>query len=269
MEIPSQYIRNLYKVLLTLFVILCLFFVVKLLVEFRSYSMMGSSESNVITLSGHGEISAVPDIANVYFTIHKDAKTVKEAQASVALVEKSALDLLKSSSIEDKDIKTSSASFNPKYKYVYDSKAYCTDFGCPPSSGNSVITGYEAYESITVKVRNTDDVGTIMQGLGGLGVTDLSGPNFSIDNEDTLKAEARAKAIEDAQEKAKVLADDLGVRLGRIASFSEGGSYMPLYYAKDAVANESMTAGAAPAPATLPKGENTITSDVTITYEIR
>ena len=77
-------------------------------------------------------------------------------------------------------------------------------YSCPPTPGKNVITGYTASESITVKVRNTDDVGKIMQGLGALGVSDLSGPNFSIDNEDSLKAEARKKAIDDAKSKAKV-----------------------------------------------------------------
>jgi uncharacterized protein YggE len=106
-----------------------------------------------------------------------------------------------------------------------------------------------------------------MQGLGTLGVSDLNGPNFSIDNEDALKAQARKEAIDDAQTKAKALAKDLGVSLGRIANFSESGNYpTPMYYAKDARVS---SAGLEAAPAQIPKGENTITSDVTITYEIR
>jgi len=270
MEIPNEYIRNLYRILMVFSVVLTLFFVVKVLAEFRSYGMMGSSEANTITLSGHGEVMAVPDIANVYFTILEEAKTVKEAQDAVAVVEKASLDFLESKNVDEKDIQASNASFGPKYEYQYDARESmpCTMYGCPPQPGKSIITGYEAYESITVKVRNTDDVGSIMQGLGGLGVTDLSGPNFTIDNEDTLKAEARKKAIEDARTKAEALAEDLGVRLGRIANFSEGGYGGPIYYAKDAML-ESTAGSALPAPAEIPKGENTIVSDVMITYEIR
>ncbi len=264
--IPNEYQKNLYRAILTFIVILSLFFVVKLLSEWRSYGMMGSNGANVISFSGHGEVQAVPDIANVYFTIHKEGKTVKEAQDAVALVEKSSLDFLKTSSVADKDIKASNASFNPKYEYKY-SQSLCPTgvVYCPPT-GKQVLVGYEAFESINVKVRNTDDVGKIMQGLGGLGVTDLSGPNFAIDKEDDLKAEARKKAIEDAQDKAKILAKDLGVNLGRIASFNESGNYgSPMYYEKTTMSTDS----GAPAPAIVPKGENTITSDVTITYEIR
>lgn len=269
MEIPNQYIKNLCKVAFVFLSVLSLFFVVKLLTEWRSYSMMGSFEANTITLGGHGEVSAIPDIANIYFTIQKEGKTVKEAQDAVALIEKSALDFLKNNGVAEKDIKTSNSSFNPKYQYVYDAKSLmpCNEFGCPPRPGKNVISGYEASESITVKIRKVDDVGAVMQGLGTTGVSDLNGPNFAIDNEDSLKAEARKKAIDDAREKAKVLAKDLGVTLGRIANFSESGNYYPIMYGKAEMMDSAVSS--APAPAVIPKGENTISSDVTITYEIR
>src|SRR3989344_3963625 len=234
MDIPNELQKYFYKVVLVFLVILSLFFAIKFLSELRNYGNVGSKDVNTITLSGHGEVSAVPDIANVYFTIRKEGKTVKEAQEAVALIEKSSLDFLKNNDVAEKDIKTANASFNPKYEYRYDTKTLmpCSEFGCPPRPGTNVITGYEAYESIIVKVRNTDEVGKIMQGLGELGVSELNGPNFTIDNEDALKAEARKKAIDDAKEKAKVLAKDLGVRLGRIMSFSENGNYPIMYAAK-------------------------------------
>ena len=273
-EIPNQYVKNLYRVALAFFVILCLFFAVKVLSEFKSYRDT-SLNYNSITLSGHGEVSAVPDIANVTFNIHKDAKTVKEAQEAVAKIETAALDSLKANGVEEKDIKTLNTSFNPKYEYQQKvcPQTVSADGVASPSyycgGGKQVLTGYEAYENISVKVRDVDNVGKIMQDLGTLGVTDLSGPNFSIDDEDALKAEARKQAIEDAQAKAKVLADDLGVRLGKVMSFNEGGDYGMPYYTEKDMMMESVSARAQAAPATVPKGENTITSDVSITYEIR
>lgn len=271
MEIPNQYVKNLYKALFVFLIVLSLFFAVKFLAEWRSYGLMGSNQANTITLSGHGEVTAVPDIANVYFTISKDSKTAKEAQAGVALVEKKALDFLKSKNIAEKDIKTENASVYPKYDYV---RKLCPQMGISGSpeisydcgGGKQVLSGYTASESITVKIRNIDDAGAIMQGLGDTGVSNLSGPNFAIDDEDNLKAQARKEAIADAKQKAEALAKDLGVRLGRVASFSEGGNYYPMY-AKSAMMDSAVSS--APAPAELPKGENTISSDVTVTYEIR
>lgn len=275
MEIPSEYKKNLYKVAFVLLIILCVYYGVRSLTEFKTYQSMDNFGGNTITLSGHGEVSAVPDIATVSFTIHKEGKTVKIAQDAVAKVEKPALLFLKNNSVEDKDIQTSNASFNQKYEYK--------NAICPPQpatdimmieptyycgEGKQVLVGYEAYETITVKIRKTDDVGKIMQGLGGLGVTDLNGPNFVVENEDVLKAEARKKAIDQAKEKAKILAKDLGVKLGKVMSFSEDGNYAgnPYGYGE---AKMMDSISSAQAPAQIPKGENTISSDVTITYTIK
>lgn len=268
MEIPQQYTKNLYRASFVFLIILSSYFVVKTLSDLRSYDRVGSQNVNTISFSGHGEVTAVPDIANVYFTISKDAKTVKDAQDAVAKIEKSVLDSLKNNNVADKDIKTSNASFFPKYEYKYENNMMpCNQYGCPPRGGNNVIIGYTASESINLKVRNVDNVGKIMQDLGTFEVAELSGPNFAIDNEDALKAEARKKAINEAKDKANILAKDLGVRLGRIASFNESGNYYPIMYGK----SEIMSADSAttPAPAKIPKGENTISSDVTITYEIK
>ncbi|MFA6520049.1 MAG: SIMPL domain-containing protein [Candidatus Paceibacterota bacterium] len=279
MEIPNEQKRNLYRAGLALVIILCVFYAVRILSEFKSYSMMDNYGSSSITLAGHGEVSAVPDIATVSFTIHKEGKTVKIAQEAAAAVEKSALDFLKENKIEDKDIKTANVSFNPKYEYK---QALCPQataeslgagdvkvampYYC--GGGKQVLIGYESYESITVKVRDTDNVGKITQGLGNLGVTDLNGPNFAIDKEEDLKKEARKKAIDDAQEKAEILADDLGVKLGKIISFNEDGGYPgDMYYGKSVMMEASINA--APAPARVPKGENTISADVVIVYEIK
>jgi uncharacterized protein YggE len=223
------------------------------------------ANQSTITVSGKGEVNAVPDIATITFSITKDAKTVKEAQALVSEVQNKVIASLKENKIEEKDYKALNSSFYPKYEYQNTSSRYAPEIAIYPPVGKSVIVGYTATLSMQVKVRDTDNAGKVITDLGTLGVTDLSGPNFEIDNEDSLKAEARKKAIEEAKNKAKVLSRDLGVRLGRITSFSETPSYgTPIYYAKA----ESLDASAG-ANLALPKGENTITSEVSITYKIK
>lgn len=262
---PEQKVK-LYRGLKIALIAFLVAFIVQSFSEDRSYGRDDTKQVNTISFSGHGEVSAVPDIANVDFTIEKDAKTVKEAQDGVAQIEKKSLDFIRANNVADKDIKTTNSSFYPKYEYQVEKQiAPCTQYGCPPTPGKNVIVGYTASESITVKIRNTDDAGKIIQGLGSVGVSNLNGPNFAVDKEDDLKIGARKLAIDDAKIKAQSLAKDLGVRLGKITSFSETGNYpVPMMYAKD-----SMMGASAVAPAELPKGENKITSDVTITYEIR
>ena len=244
-------------------------FVIALCIGLAIGSMHSNWRENetkdIIALNGHGEVSAVPDIATISFSILQDGQTIKEAQDAVAKIEKKSLDFLRSDNIADKDIKATNISFYPRYDYQYYKDVTCGALTCPPRPSKQVIVGYTSSENINIKVRNTDDVGKIVAGLGTLPISDLNGPNFAIDNEDGLKAGARKLAIEDAKAKAKVLAKDLGVRLGKISSFSESANYPMPMYAKGVMAD---SVGAA-APAEIPKGENLISSDVTVTYEIR
>ena len=230
--------------------------------KMHNFAGIGGGENNVITVTGIGEVQGKPDIANISFTISKEGKTVAEAQTAVADIEGKALVVLRANGVEDKDIKTESSSFNPKYDST---PVYCVTYPCPQKSPK--IFGYEAYETISVKVRKLDTTGKIIEELGKTGVNNLYGPNFAIDDEEGLKAEARKKAIEDARAKAKVLAKDLGVHLGKITSFTENtGVYSP-YFAKESLSLTSDRAdNSAPE---LPPGENTINSSVSIIYSIR
>ena len=91
------------------------------------------------------------------------------------------------------------------------------------------------------------------------------------DDMDKVQMDARTLAIEDAKAKAEALAESLGVKLGKIVSFSEGSNY-PMPYAYGGVANmkleSAVSMDAAMAPE-LPVGENEVSSSVSITYEIR
>jgi uncharacterized protein len=247
-----------------LLIVLSLFVAVKFINEIKlsSYVGRGNQPSNVISVSGSGDVLAVSDIASLYVTLTKDGKTAKEAQGLLNESITKTLAYLKDQKIDDKDIKSEYGGLNPKYSYA---QPICYTYPCPTK--DPVIIGYTATQSITIKVRVVDNASIIRTGLADLGVTDISGPTFSIDNEDTFKDQARSKAIIDAKAKAEVLAKELGVKLGKVVSFSENsGGYYPMYESKAMMADS--VAGAAPAP-TLPKGENKITSNVSITYEIR
>ncbi len=227
------------------------------------YLGVGMQPPATITVSGEGEVLAVSDIATVYVTLSKDAATTKEAQNLLNEQVTKTLAYLKEQKIEDKDIKSEYGGVNPKYSYE---AVNCFTYPCPQRDPK--ITGYTATQSITIKVRDVDNANEVRTGLANLGITNISGPTLSIDNEDGFKESARANAITDAQAKAKILAKQLHVRLGKVVSFSEGGMAYPMMYREKSVMNQDMAAGATPAPE-LPKGENKITSNVTIIYEIR
>lgn len=262
MQISEKDKSNLIKAAAMLLIIVSLFFLVKIVSEVKGLRFIGggATAASTISFSGQGEVFASPDIAFVNITIREEGKTLAEAQAKATPKEKAALDFLAEQGIEKKDIKTEGYNSYPKYDYGRP----CYDVY--PCSSNPQLLGYEVAETISIKIRDLSIAGKIMTELGSLGVGELNGPNFSIENEDELKAEARKQAIDKAKAKAEILAKDLGVRLVRIVNFSEDGYYPMPMYAKAEMAMDS--SGSAPAPE-LPTGENKIISNVTITYEIR
>lgn len=248
-----------------LLIVISLFTIAKLVNEVKGSKYIGRNPQSVNTIyvSGEGEVLAVSNIAVLNVNLTKDGKTAKEAQDLLNDTITKTLTYLKEQKIEDKDIKSEYGGLTPKYSYE---QPICYTYPCP--SKDPKIVGYTANQSIEVKIREVDSANDIRTGLATLGITNISGPTFSIDNEDSFKDQARALAIKDAQAKAEVLAKDLGVNLGSIMSFSENtnGRTYPMMY-KDA-----MGAGIVSSPESapvLPKGENKITSNVTITYEIK
>lgn len=238
---------------------------IKTFKEFR-FVGSGTTATNTITVSGEGEVFAVPDLATFSVTVTEEAKEVKDAQKVATEKINDIIDYLKSAGIEDKDIKTVSYNVYPKYEWKQE---VCSDRYCPP--GNQEMIGFEVSQSVEVKVRDTEKAGDILSGVGNLGVNTVSGLSFTIDDEDALNAQARAESIADAEAKAQELASQLGVSLVRIVGFSENGGGYP-YYKRDAMTMDAAygMGGAEMAVApSLPVGENKIVSNISITYEIR
>ncbi|MCE9541129.1 SIMPL domain-containing protein [Candidatus Kaiserbacteria bacterium] len=244
--------------------VLALFLLIATLSELKSYRYIGSgvTATNTISVSGEGFVFAVPDIATFSVTVTESAKDVTTAQTSATKKSNDIVAYLKNQAIEDKDVQTTDYSINPQYDY--------TNGACEPGvycrPGTPVLRGYEVSQTLTVKVRDTKKAGDILSGVGKLGASSVSGLNFTVADEDSVVAQARDKAIQNAKAKAETLAGSLGVTIVRVVGFNEGGGG-PVYYAKSAL---SMDAAGSTAPSPeIPVGQNKITSNVTITYEIR
>lgn len=245
---------------------LAIFLAVKSLDAWRTYwGTTLPAGGPTISVEGKGELFVQPDIAQFSFGVEAKAKTVADAQKEVSRVANAAIDYLKKAGVAEKDIKTDNYSFYPEYDYVT-SDVLCVKNGICPPQGKQVLSGYRVNETVNVKLRNPDKAGEVVDGLGSLAVTNVSGISFVQEDENASKESARELAIKDAKSKAEILARELGVRLVRITSFSESG-FFP-YYAKAESLSAPANAGAV-APTTLPVGENKVTSTVTLVYEIR
>ncbi len=213
-----------------------------------------------INVIGEGEITATPDIGTFTFSARGEGDDAQTAQNVSAQAINDTVAFLMDSGVEEKDIETSGYTLSPKYRWESDADS---------GRGQQILDGYEAYQTVTVKVRNLDESGTLISGVGERGATNISGLSFTIDDPDSLQEEARNAAIVDARAKADALAVQLGVRLVKMVGYSEEGSgYVPKYdtATRNSAMTVSMESSVAPE---MPTGEETITSRVYMTYEVR
>src|SRR3989344_6243330 len=107
----------------------------------------------------------------------------------------------------------------------------------------------------------------ILDGLVKAGANQVNNLGFKIDDEEKLKDQAREMAINDAKEKANKLRKQLGILLGKIVNYQEGGYYPPVYLKAEAM-DTGGYGGGGPLPE-VPTGENEVVVNVTITYQIK
>ena len=220
-------------------------------VEVRGYHPV------TISVNGEGKITATPDIAQLSFGVQTGPQpTAKAAMEKLQKSMNAAFDAVKALGVEEKDISVQSLWLNPSYDW---------------SNGKQTLRGYEANQSLNVKVRDLDKVSDVLSAATNARANQAGGVQFTIDDTEVLQAQAREKAIESAQAKAEELALQLGVELGDLQGFSEGGgSYPPMPYMAKGMMMESAVGmgGGGDAGVPLPAGEQEITVNVSLTFEV-
>ncbi len=241
-----------------------LFVIVALIILVKAFSPDGyrgpDAQKDTIVVSGKGELTVKPDMATVSFSVTSENLDVSKASDAVNTKIGNIVTSLKADGVSESDIKTTGYNIYPRYNYVNGAvQAY------PYGGGTQVLAAYVVTQSVELKIRDLSKAGKVITDLSGLGVTDMSGLTFTNDKYDDLVRQARDAAIADARSQAQSLAKSLGVRLVKIVAFSENGNYPIMYnsYSAGVMAKDSAV------PAVLSTGENKITSNVSVTYEIR
>lgn len=266
-------------------------------------------QQNTITITGHGELNVRPDTTKFTISVIESGVDIKTSQNNATTKINAAIAILKENGVADQNIKTLNFSTYPRYssRAISCAGAGVSAPASVPAKGKGVsspasvgapeiapavisgkmgistsntkttncidrvseIVGYDTNQSIEVKIKdiskNPELAGILVTAVGKVGV-EASGLSNYVDDMDNIKQLARELAIQKAKAQVKDLEIALGVKLGRITSFSEnlGGIY-PYPVMMSAKTLESSDSAAA----NLPVGENTVTSEVTITYSLR
>ncbi|MDP3729659.1 MAG: SIMPL domain-containing protein [bacterium] len=209
--------------------------------------------SRTISVSGEGKATAIPDIARISFSVVSEGKDPVVIADTNNTKINTALEFVKTYDIPAKDIKTTGYNLSPRYEY-------------DEARHMSFISGYTLTQTVTVTIRNFSNIGSILAKLPELGINQIDGPNFAVDNDDAYLNVARKEAFDDAYAKAKAMAKQNGVSLSRVVTFSESFSGGPIgIYRSFGIGGDMEKAVAAP---TIEPGSEEISVTVSVTYEI-
>lgn len=219
------------------------------------------AEQNTIVVRGEGEAFAVPDVARFTYAVVEQGNTVSEAQELATEKWNSILEYLEDEGIAEEDVKTIGFNISPVYE------RQSSNSGFRPPEVDREIVGYTVRQTAEVKVRDTENVGAVLSGVGERDVRNLSGLSLTVEDEEEVRAQARTQAIEHAREKAESLARALDVRLGDVVGFQESNvfPYSPRGLGME-FADEAMEEGTSTPE--IPMGENRIVVDVEVTFQI-
>lgn len=210
-----------------------------------------------LSVAGTGLVKAKPDMAIINVGVLREAKTAREALDANNEAMSSVLAAMENAGIEERDLQTSGFSIQPKYFY-------------PKRRANGeqpqpTITGYTVSNNLTIRIRDLDKTGGILDRVVSLGVN--TGGNIQFTNADikSLLKAARVNAVRDAVEKAETLTSAANVELGKITNISEA-SHTPrpigVAHARSLAVQED--AGSVP----IASGENEYRVTVQMTWEI-
>ncbi len=245
------------KIVFVLFAILLLYGIVYVgtLINnnLKQYNYIGRADrmERTIVVNGNGKVSGNNDIAVTTIGYSNTDKDVANAQANNKKVMDQITAELKKMGVADKDLQ-SNYTIYPNYNYTQ-------------QKGQELI-GYQVTNQLTIKIRDLVKIPDILSLAGKYGATEVSGLNFTIDDPENLKADARAKALVDARAKARDLAQKLGVNIGSVVAYNEfeGNTGGPIYNMKSMGASVGIGGG----PEVVNSGSRDVEMNVSVTYEI-
>ncbi|HZD53460.1 MAG TPA: SIMPL domain-containing protein [Woeseiaceae bacterium] len=215
----------------------------------------GETPARSVSVTGQGEASGRPDLAEINAGVQTFADTVVEASRENQAVVDRIFAALEQQGIEQDDIQTANYSIWAEQDYPRGGE------GRKPR-----ITGYRVSNIVHVKVRDIDRIGQVLAAVTDAGANSINGIQFSVEDTDALEARARRLAMADARARAESLASLAGVELGEVLSISLSAT--PGFPRPLAAARAMEMDAAAPAPGIVP-GQQSVSVSVHVTYAIR
>lgn len=221
----------------------------------REYSTIGNAAKmeRTLTVEADGKVTITPNIAVTTMGMTAEGKNVAEAQQKNTQVMNKLLEKVKALGVDKADVQTANYSIFPNYDYT---------------DGKQTIRNYQVNQSVTIKIRDLTKANQVLALAGEVGANNVSGLQFTVDNRDAYKEEARDAALKKIAAKRDALARSLGVSLRSIVSYNE----YEVTGAGDEFKGYGMGGNADAVVAALPtieSGKNDMIMRVTVIFEVK
>lgn len=213
------------------------------------FAAVADKNPSTISVTGRAKIAVTPDAAYFSVGITTTGTDVESARTENERIMRRTLDALMAQGIDRKKITTSQFSLQP----VYNNDG---------RDNSQRISGYRLQNNVTVTIENLPSIGAVIDAAFQAGANQFYGLRFGLKDDNNLREELLRKAVQDGRRKAQVIADALGVTLGRPLSAAEAGGYAPM----QADSFQMMKSGAG---ASIETGTQTVSLDVNLVYNLQ
>lgn len=189
---------------------------IPLLLMGLSVAQPSFAQERTITVTGVGEVAAVPDLATVTVGVIERGPTATDALRTNTRAMQALFDVLDDSGIDGADRQTSGLNLQAVY-----------DHRNTPAGEAPRIAGYEASNTLMIRVTKLDLLGDVLDAITVAGANRINGIAFGLSDTEELLEQARRAAVEDAMARARLYVETAGANLGPVITISEAGGYSP------------------------------------------
>ncbi len=205
-----------------------IFLAVCLLCSLSVFVSAKENEKQQFRVNAEAEVKVTPDRASMTFGVYYKDADLKKGRSQMQKVIADALAFCRKNGVQEKNLKTDYISVSPRYSNKFSK-----------SSGyDKEVLEYDLTQTFTVVLEDVSKYDTILYGLLELGINKVENIAFYSSQVRKYRDEARLLAVKAAKEKATLLSNAAGVKLGKVINLSEDSVYTP-YYGRNNFANAS------------------------------
>lgn len=206
-----------------------------------------------IRVTGDARVSAKPDRVQIDLGVQTQAPLSQDAASANARALDAVLAAVRKAAGAGAQIKTVSYSLSPNYQYH-------------PGGGEPTITGYTALNVVEVVLDDLARIGDVLDAATRTGANRVQGIQWTLRDQDAVRAQALREAATRAHAEAEVLAGALNLRIIRVLTVEESSPQIVPVRVRMAAARAAVSAAEVATP--VEAGTLDVSANVTLTVEV-